>query len=295
VLQRSRKRYIAEELTDRAIEFIENHRERPFALYLAHKNVHHPFTPDVPEQGRYRNRRIDLPSGSHSWVNWTNSYYEQLVALPMEWSMRSYSEAVRSMDRQIGRILDALDELGLQDNTLVIYASDNGYLWGEHQLIDKRWAYDESIRIPFLVRYPEVFPRGSGESERLILNIDLAPTLLDLAGLEIPAHMQGRSILPLLRDPDSAWRDAFYYSYYREAPFPAPTVHAIRTERYKYIEYDAKRAELFDLERDPREENDLLDTQEGERLRESLSRRLRALKSSARRDVIARGEEAALE
>jgi hypothetical protein len=95
--------------------------------------------------------------------------------------------------------------------------------------------------------------------------------------------MQGRSILPLLREPDAAWRDAFYCSYYREAPFPAPTVHAVRTERYKYIEYPAREAELFDLERDPREQNDLVGTEEGGELREWLGRRLGALRSAAAR------------
>jgi arylsulfatase A-like enzyme len=120
------------------------------------------------------------------------------------------------------------------------------------------------------------------ESDRLILNVDLAPTLLDLAGLELAEYMQGRSILPLLGDPDAAWRDAFYYSYYREAPFPAPSAHAIRTERHKYIEYDAKEDELYDLERDPLEQDDLLGTEDGERLRESLGRQLRTLQSAAR-------------
>jgi N-acetylglucosamine-6-sulfatase len=279
--QPSAKRYLAEELTDRAIAFIESHRDRPFVLYLAHKNVHLPFTPDEAERGRYRDREVELPRGSHSWVNWTNSYYEQLMVPPMEWSIRSYGEAVVSMDRQIGRILDRLDELGIGGDTAVIYASDNGYLFGEHQMIDKRWAYEESIRIPFLFRYPALVSRGGTESERMILNIDLAPTLLDLAGLEIPEYMQGRSILPLLRDPGSTWRDAFYYSYYREAPFPAPTVRAIRTERYKYIEYEAKDPELYDLERDPGERNDLVGTEEGKRLGESLGRRLRALRAAA--------------
>ena len=286
--EQSRKRYIAEELTDRAISFIEAHRERPFALYLAHKNVHHPFTPDIPEQGRYRNQTIELPDGSHSWVNMTNAYYEQLLYRPMESTMRSYGEAVRSMDRQIGRILDSLEKLGLEENTLVIYASDNGYLWGEHQLVDKRWAYEESIRIPFLVRYPAAQSRGPGESERMILNIDLAPTLLDLAGVEIPEHMQGRSILPLLGNFDASWRDAFYYSYYREAPYPAPTSRAIRTDRYKYIEYQAREAELFDLERDPREERNLLATAESDELQAQLSLRLHALRAAAEGERVAR-------
>jgi N-acetylglucosamine-6-sulfatase len=277
----SRKRYIAEELTDRAIRFIETHRERPFALYLAHKNVHHPFTPDIPEQGRYRRETVELPDGSHSWVNMTNAYYEQLVLRPMESTMRSYGEAVRSMDRQIGRVLDSLEKLGLEQNTLVVYAGDNGFLWGEHQLIDKRWAYEESIRIPFLVRYPAAQSRGPGESEHMVLNIDLAPTLLDLAGVEIPEYMQGRSILPLLGDPDSPWRDAFYYSYYREAPYPAPTARAIRTDRYKYIEYPAREAELFDLERDPREQIDLRATAASDELETQLRRRLRDLRTKA--------------
>jgi arylsulfatase A-like enzyme len=105
--------------------------------------------------------------------------------------------------------------------------------------------------------------------------------LLDLAGIELPDYMQGRSILPLLRKTESDLRDAFYYSYHREAPFPAPTARAIRTHRHKYIEYDRRDPELFDLERDPREQNNLLGTAEGERLREELSRRLRALKAAA--------------
>jgi N-acetylglucosamine-6-sulfatase len=278
--ERSRKRYIAEELTDRAIGFMEAHRDRPFALYLAHKNVHAPFTPDLPESGRYRDQPVELPGGSHSWVNMTNAYYEQLVYRPMESSIRSYGEAVRSMDRQIGRILDRLEALGLEENTLVIYASDNGYLWGEHQLIDKRWAYEESIRIPFLVRYPAAQAGGPGESNRMILNTDLAPTLLDAAGLEIPEYMQGRSILPLLRDPESSWRDAFYYSYYREIPFPAPTSRAVRTDRYKYIEYQAKEPELFDLRRDPGEQDNLLAGGEEGELQERLRRRLNALRAT---------------
>jgi len=291
----SRRRYIAEELTDRAIGFIEAHRERPFALYLAHKNVHHPFTPDLPEQGRYREEKVELPDGSHSWVNMTNAYYEQLLYRPMESTMRSYGEAVRSMDRQIGRILDSLEKLGLEENTLVVYASDNGFLWGEHQLIDKRWAYEESIRIPFLVRYPAAQPRGPGESERMILNIDLAPTLLDVAGVEIPEYMQGRSILPLLGDPDSPWRDAFYYSYYREAPFPAPTSRAIRTDRYKYIEYPAREAELFDLERDPREQTNLLATAAPEELQARLRGRLHDLRAEAESEGASRPGEAVSE
>jgi N-acetylglucosamine-6-sulfatase len=209
----SRKPYIAEELTDRALEFIRAHREEPFVLYLSHKNVHAPFSPDPREQGRYAQEPFEIPDEAHSWVSMTEGQYVHLTLSPLQTVARRYAEAVTSMDREIGRVLDTLDELGLADRTAVLYTSDNGYLFGEHGLIDKRWAYEESIRVPFLFRYPPLQPTRGTEIDRAVLNVDLAPTLLGLAGVEVPQYMQGRSLLPLLRDPKSPWRDAFYYSY----------------------------------------------------------------------------------
>jgi N-acetylglucosamine-6-sulfatase len=250
----SRKRYIAEELTDRALEWIEANREAPFALHLSHKSVHADFTPDAPERGRHAERQVALPPGAHPWTHLTNGQYTHLNFTPLDDAIRRYAEAIASMDRQIGRVLDYLDANGLAENTIIIYTSDNGYQWGEHQLVDKRWAYEESIRIPFLMRYPAL---GHGEGvrvQRMVTNLDVAPTLLALAGIAPPEWMQGRSLLPLLGEANPPWRDAVLYSYYFEPPYPTPTMHAVRTERYKYIAYEGLPPELFDLEADPSEQ-----------------------------------------
>jgi arylsulfatase A-like enzyme len=277
----SRKRYITEELTERAIEWIRSRREAPFALYLSHKSVHLPFSPDPREAGRYARAPVQLPPEAHSWVGYTEGQYVHLATAPLEASLRQYAEAVASMDREIGRLLDALDEKGVARDTLLVYTSDNGYLWGEHRLIDKRWAYEESIRIPFLVRYPARVPVGGVSLDPLVLNIDLAPTLVDLAGIAPPAYMQGRSLLPLLDDERAPWRDAFYYGYYFEPPFPVPTLHALRTGRYEYVEYEGRPPELFDLDTDPRELRNLAGSEATVGEEGLLRARLAALRRAA--------------
>jgi N-acetylglucosamine-6-sulfatase len=272
----SRKRYMAEELTDRALAFIEEVGAAPFALVISHKNVHAPFTPDLPEQGRYEHAPVTLPAGAHPWSHWMNAQYVHLTPPPLGDALRRYAEAVTSMDRQIGRVLDALDARGLGDHTLVLYTSDNGYLWGEHGLTDKRWAYEESIRVPFLLRPPKHL-RGTGEPiERLVLSLDVAPTLLDAAGLLTPPGMQGRSVLPLVTDAAAPWRDAFAYSYWFEPPYPTPTQRALRSERWKYVEYEDRPPELFDLREDPQELRNLAGRADPKRLAE-LRRELDAL------------------
>jgi N-acetylglucosamine-6-sulfatase len=277
----SRKRYMAEELTDRALDFIEEVGDAPFALLISHKNVHAPFTPDLPEQGRYAEAPVTLPRGAHPWSHWTNAQYVHLTPPPLDDALRRYAEAVTSMDRQIGRVLDALDARGLSDHTFVFYTSDNGYLWGEHGLTDKRWAYEESIRVPFLLRPPKGM-RGAGErTPRLVLSLDIAPTLLDAAGIPTPAGMQGRSVLPLLEGGAAPWRDAFAYSYWFEPPYPTPTQRALRSERWKYVEYEDRPPELFDLHADPQELRNLADQADPELLA-ALRRRLDALAEDPR-------------
>lgn len=279
----SRKRYIAEELTDRALAFLEERSrgDAPFALLLSHKNVHAPFTPDVPEQGRYADAPVELPPDAHAFTPWSEGQQVHFMGVPLEAQYRRYAECVASMDREIGRLLAGLASLGLEEETAVLYASDNGYLWGEHGLVDKRWALEPSIRVPWILRAPGRAPAGA-LCDRLVTNIDLAPTLLDLAGLEVPAAVQGRSLRPLLRDPEAAFRDAFYYAYFFEPPYPVPTVEAVRTERYKYVAYRGLDDALYDLEADPHERESLLGTPEGERLAPELRERLRALRAEAK-------------
>jgi N-acetylglucosamine-6-sulfatase len=279
----SRTRYIAEELTDRALEWLETQGDAPFALYLSHKSVHADFTPDEPERGRYAGRKPDFPRGVHPWTHATGAQYVHLSFQPLDDMVRAYGEAITSMDRQIGRVLDFLDARGLADNTLVVYTSDNGYQWGEHGLVDKRWPYEESIRIPFLVRFPPARHLAGARVDRILMNVDVAPTLLALAGIDPPGWMQGRSFLPLLGDPAAPWRNAALYSYSFEPPYPAPESRALLTERFKLIEYEGGVPELFDLESDPQEQVNRAEDPDLRALRADLEARLAALRVEIRR------------
>jgi arylsulfatase A-like enzyme len=168
---------------------------------------------------------------------------------------KDYLRCVDAVDDNVGRVLDYLDESGLAESTVVIYTSDQGWYLGEHGWYDKRWMYEESFRTPLLIRWPGKVKAGS-VSEEMVMNLDLAETFLDIAGLAVPADMQGRSIVPILAgNPPADWRTSVYYHYYE---FPQPHhVHphrGVRTERYKLIHfYTIDEWELFDLEKDPRE------------------------------------------
>jgi len=167
----------------------------------------------------------------------------------------NYFRCISAVDDCLGRLLATLDELGLAENTVVVYASDNGYYHGEHNLGDKRSAYDEALRIPFLVRYPKRFAKGKLVDE-MVLNIDLAPTFLELAGVPAPREMQGRSWVALADGKKPEWRHAFFYEYFLEAQFPGtPTMLAVRTETAKLIKYPGHDdwTEVFDLKADPYE------------------------------------------
>ncbi|MCU0670146.1 MAG: sulfatase-like hydrolase/transferase, partial [Myxococcota bacterium] len=235
----------------------QQNRDRPFALLLSHKSVHADFVPDEPDRGRFAGAPVALPDGAHPWTHLTNAQYTHLGFAPLAESIRRQVEALASLDREIGRVLDFLDANGLARDTFVVYASDNGYLWGEHGQTDKRWAWEESIRIPLLIRHPASVPVPGSAVDRIVANIDIAPTLLDLAGVATPEHMQGRSLLPLLADPRAEHRDALLYSYFFEPPYPTPTLRALVTERYKYVESAGHAPQLFDLALDPREQDDL--------------------------------------
>ena len=170
--------------------------------------------------------------------------------------IKNYLRCVRSLDENIGRILDYLDESGLSKNTIVIYSSDQGFYLGEHGWYDKRWMFEESLSMPFLIRWPGVVKPGT-RSKALIQNIDYAPTFLEAAGVPIPSDIQGRSLIPVLKNDGIAtadWRKAIYYSYFGEATHHVAAHDGIRTDRYKLF-YLSKSDEwqLFDLEKDPQE------------------------------------------
>ena len=167
--------------------------------------------------------------------------------------MRNYLSTVKAVDESVGRMLQYLDDHGLAENTVVIYSSDQGFFLGEHGWYDKRWMFEESFRMPFLVRWPGVLKPG-GSPKELIQNIDYAPTFLEMAGLEIPEEVQGSSLVPLMRGTAANWRTSLYYAYYELGEHAVPQHFGVRTQRHKLI-YFPKTDEwnLFDLKHDPHE------------------------------------------
>jgi arylsulfatase A-like enzyme len=183
---------------------------------------------------------------------------EALLQWKYQRFLKDYLSVARSLDRNIGRLLDYLDEKGLAANTVVIYASDQGFYLGEHGWFDKRWIYEESLRTPFVMRYPGVIRPGSRVTA-ITLNIDWGPTLLDICGIKTPPDMQGVSFLPLVNGTGAAWRKAMYYHYY-EYPQPHVSPHfGIRTDGWVLIRFygPGNFWELYDLDKDPEEMNNL--------------------------------------
>jgi len=201
---------------------------------------------------------------------------EELARWKYQRYMEDYLKCVRSVDDNVGRLLDYLDENGLAENTLVVYTSDQGFYMGEHGWFDKRFMYEESLRTPLVMRFPKGFKK-KGDIEALVQNIDYAPTLLDFMGAEIPADMQGLSLKSLLEGKSGQLRDAIYYHYYE---FPNEHMvkrhYGIRTDRYKLIHFynDIDQWELYDLEDDPGEMENLYGLPESEELIVSLKARL---------------------
>ncbi len=269
------KGYITDELTDYAIDWLKDRSdEKPFFMYLSHKAVHSDFTPAERHQGRYADADLSfLPTGGElsakknapRWVrdqknSWHGIDFAYHSDNGLEYLYRRYCETLLGVDDSVGRVLQQLKDMGIHDDTLVIYMGDNGFMWGEHGLIDKRTAYEASMRVPMLMQCPALFAGGT-PVENVCANIDIAPTVLAAAGLQSPDYFDGQSMLSLPNDPAQDWRDYFLYVYYWEKNFPqTPTQFALRGDRFKYITYyglwDAD--ELYDLSTDPGETNNLL-------------------------------------
>jgi arylsulfatase A-like enzyme len=200
--------------------------------------------------------------------------------------MQDYLATVQSVDESVGRVLAYLDEAGLARNTLVVYTSDQGFFLGDHGLFDKRFMYEESIRMPFLVRWPAAIKAGT-RSDAMALNVDFAPTFLDVAGLPPSADMQGRSLLPALRGRTPAdWRTSMYYRYYHDPGDHNTRAHyGVRTRTHKLIYFWTKdQWELFDLVHDPYELHNLYGEPGQEALTASLKQELARLKREVRDD-----------
>ncbi len=274
-----RKGYISDLLTDYAVEWIGKEREKPFFLYLSHKAVHAMFKPAERHMGKYEKVEIPYPesmadteenyAGKPAWVkeqrnSWHGVDYMYHGDMDFDTFYKRYCETVLGIDDSIGRVLDCLQENGLDESTLVMYMGDNGFCFGEHGLIDKRHMYKPSMRVPMLAYGPGLIRPGT-KLKQLVQNIDIAPTVLETAGVRPPAHMDGRSIIPILQGKRIAWRDAVFYEYYWEANFPhTPTTFGVRTDRYKFIHYHGvwDTDELYDIQNDPTEMHNLIDKTE---------------------------------
>jgi arylsulfatase A-like enzyme len=277
------KGYATDLITDFTIDFIKKRDpSKPFLLFSHHKAPHREWSPDEKHAKMYENDEIPYPptfnddyaTRSAAASEATMRIDEHLTATDLKgrtppagldaqgvkkWKyqqyIKDYLRCVASVDDNVGRLLDYLEESGLAKNTIVIYTSDQGFFLGDHNWYDKRFMYEESIRMPLLVRWPVKIAPGA-TTEAMALNVDFAPTFLELAGLKAPSEVQGRSLAPVLegRVP-SDWRRSFYYRYYHYPGHHQVQPHyGVRTERHKLIYFNRLDDwELFDLQIDPHE------------------------------------------
>lgn len=271
--------YTPDVLTELAVDFIRRNKasDRPYLLYLSHKSIHENFTPAPRHRGRYEDLQISLPDsyanteenyrGKPDWLkkqrkSWHGAERDYSIQQYGSFNrfFQLYSECMLGVDESVGKITRTLEEMGQLEETVIIYFSDNGYMMGEHGLIDKRVMYEESIRVPAFVHWPKEIKQASVNSE-FILNIDLGPTILDIAGIPTPGTMHGRSFLPLLREKEATWRDAFVYEYFIDPnAVQTPTIFGLRTKDYSYMTYHGvwDVYELYDMNQDPKQMNNLV-------------------------------------
>lgn len=275
-----RTKYMTDELTDYAVGWIKaRDSETPFMLELSHKGIHGLYIPAPRHRGVYSEAKWQPPATMHltprqrdqtpmwvldqrnSWHGVEFPYYLRSGRSLGE-MYRRYCEMMLSIDESVGRVVVALKAKGLFANTLIVFTSDNGHLWGEHGLIDKRCAYAESIRVPLAIHYPPLIEADT-KIDALVTNLDIAPTFLDLAGVPIPESMDGQSLLALFDGevPKGKWRDHVLYEYYWEWSYPqTPTTFALITKDYKLIQYHGiwDMDELYHVADDPNETTNLI-------------------------------------
>jgi arylsulfatase A-like enzyme len=282
--------YVTDIITDHCINWLTNRgSDRPFCLMYQHKAPHRNWQPDKKHADMYKDVEIPLPDTfdddyatrsdaarqqemtieKHLLVTYDTKIKppDGLVGSELKkWKYQRYMEdylaCVASVDDNVGRLLDYLDEAGLTDNTVVVYTSDQGFYLGDHGWFDKRFMYEESLRMPLLVRYPPMIRKGAVNND-IVLNLDFGPTFLDLAEAPAPDDMQGESFKALLKGKiPTNWRTSMYYHYYEYPAEHAVKRHyGIRTQRYKLIHfyYDIDAWELYDLEKDRHELNNIYD------------------------------------
>ncbi len=304
--------YITDVLTERAVSFVERKRERPFFLYIGHKAIHpdarqlddgsvdlsypRAYLPAPRHRGRYEEevfpRRANVVSGPDELIGkpalrraLSNKYSAEMLQMfgeaeldpgTSEETIRRRSEMMLAVDESVGRIVKALEGRGILEDTFILFTSDNGFFYGEHGLsLERRLPYEESIRAPLVIRYPALARPGS-RLDHLALSVDIAPTVLDVAGVPIGEHIQGRSLVPLLQGRPTDWRQSVLIEFFTyENPFPwlvDMDYRALRTARYKYVHWmqHPDESELYDLLEDPYEIRNLIDERQMQEIADQL-------------------------
>lgn len=297
--------YVTDLITDDCLGFLDrhqaNHSDQPFALFCHHKAPHRTWEPsrehftmyddvDIPEPDTFRDDltgRADVIQAVKMRMMDLDPIIDLKATVPpgltldeeISWRyqryIKNYLRVVASIDDNVGRLLDRLDTDGLTDNTIVIYTSDQGFFLGDHGWFDKRLMYEESLNMPFLMRFPTAIAPGTTNDD-IIVNVDFAPTLLELAGVESPDHLQGRSFAAALGgETPGDWPASMYYRYWmhRDGAHLCPAHYGVRTRTHKLICYyndpldqlgangptDPIEWELFDLVADPMEVDNVID------------------------------------
>lgn len=289
---------------EHALHFLRNApRNRPFALMYQFKAPHRDWNPAPRFRTRFADVDIALPASFEAGLRSRSQAVQQtmmriaqmpdfarsngrltgdaLARANFQEFMRNYYRVLCGVDENVGKVLDHLQEQGLAENTLVIYTTDNGFFLGEHGLFDKRLMYDPAIRIPLLLRWPAGIAAGRVDADHFALNIDLAPTLLDIGGAPIPDTMQGKSWLPLLEAQEQPWREDFLYEYYEYPGVHCVRPHrGVRNRRWKLLEFwrEPREYELYDLASDPDELRNLAPDPAYASTLDQLQRRLQALR-----------------
>jgi N-acetylglucosamine-6-sulfatase len=303
--------YTTDIFNERAVAFVKRARKRPFLLYLSHKALHPEgeqradgslsdpgasnFIPAQRHRSLYAGLQVPRRPNALVAPQGKPALQRPLGSLPplgpatgsSDQTILDRLRMLAAVDEGLGQIFAALEETRQLENSLIVVAGDNGYFYGEHGLsVERRLAYEESLRIPLLMRLPRVVRPGSTPAA-MVLTIDIAPTLLELAGVGVPSAMQGRSLLPLLRGEPAAWRTSFLVEYWSDKVFPRianMAYRAIRTERWKWIRYLELPGmdELYDLQADPYEMANVIDAPRTQAVRDELSAELgRLLRETA--------------
>lgn len=273
--------------TDTAMAFISRNSNHPFLVTLAFKSSHYNWTPPERTRHMFENIPFPRPANETAHTPYEGEMDDGRTSPPPapavnSWTVnhdtiiRSYFRVLKAIDDNVGRILHLLDSLHLAENTIVVYTSDNGYFLGEHNLSDKRNAYEESMRVPLLMRYPAKVAKGQ-MIDKMVLNMDLAPTFLHFAGVPRSKRFQGRSWAPLAEGKPVKWRTSFFYEYFYETPYAIPTLIAERTETAKLIRYPGENgwSEMYDLKKDPGEQHNLYDNPKAAGLKARLEREMK--------------------